>query len=167
MLDAPVRVSPLLGGDVGTMQTVAAMRRDARLFAASPALRAFIGAVAGDGLPIQQYHRLRQWLVTNTRFRPDPDGIELLRTGTEQLRRIQQYGVMEGDCDDIATLAAGMVAALGRQARFVVLGFGAPGAATSYSHVFAEMNVGGAWRDFDLTRTPQSPTPTRRMEVVV
>lgn len=157
----------LAGGDGGILQTLSAMRRDARTFAASPAYRLLADSLAGHGSRTAQWVNLRMFLRTNTGFTPDPSWLELVRTAYEQLRALRN-GPALGDCDDIATLAAALVVAVGGRARFVVLGFGPPGPAADYTHVYAEMETApGVWRDFDLTRQAASPAATRRMEVLV
>ena len=165
---APLWRVPLAGGDAGILQTLAAMRRDARTFAAVPALRTYARGLAGTASRAAQYQRLRAFLATNTTYADDPADTELIRTGYEQLRRITARGRVAGDCDDVATLSAGLARALGARARFVVLGFDDPGPLAAYAHVYTDMEVApGVWRDFDLTRTPTTPPATRRWEVTV
>lgn len=163
----PVRRSWLPGGDAGILMTVAEMRRLANR--AAPSIRAIAQQAAGGATDAtDQWHNLRDWLTIHTQFTPDPDDTELVRTPIEQLTRIAQSGVMRGDCDDVATLAAALTKALGRRARYVVLGFIEPGPATPYRHVYAEMlTAPDVWRDFDVTRRKSSLPASRRQTVEV
>lgn len=108
----------------------------------------------------QVWRAIRSWLATHTRFVPDPDTVELVRTPPEQLRLQRAQGTAPGDCDDTATLAAALALALGQRVHFVVLGFFAPDA--PFVHVYAEQSLGDdTWGDFDVTRTPGGPVPSR------
>lgn len=102
---------------------------------------------------------LRAWLLTHSRFTPDPDNMELVRTPVEQLHVIATHGTMPGDCDDVATLGAALARALGMRARFVVLAFDGPNA--PYQHVYTEVLTRQGWRDFDITRTGRMAPPRR------
>jgi len=165
----PVRQRWLPGGDVGVLQTVNAMRDVVRASLAAPVVRLTAeAAVEGATDPVTQWRLLRNWLATHTQFLADPPNLELVRTPVEQLRRIARDGIMRGDCDDVATLAAALTLALGRPARFAVLGFFQPGPATPYRHIFTEMQTApDVWRDFDVTRRPGSLPASRRMTLPV
>lgn len=165
----PVRSVWLPGGDVGVLQTVGELQRMARASVRAPSVQhAAAVATAGATDVTAQWRALRTWLTTHTQFLADPVGIELVRTPHEQLVTIARDGVMRGDCDDVAVLAAAMTRALGAPARFAVLGFGAPGPRAAYRHIYAEMQTApGVWRDFDVTRRPDSLPASRRMTVLV
>ena len=117
--------------------------------------RSIVGVVSD---PMTRARFLRSWLVQHTQFAPDPDEVELVRTPVEQLRRIAVNGIARGDCDDVAVVGAALAQAAGLSPRFVVLGFG-PGPDVPYTHVYTDV-LGGAV-EFDITRRPDSPRPTR------
>jgi len=105
---------------------------------------------------------LRSWLEGVWTFEEDPDDVETVRSPGFQLRQ----GSFTGDCDDVATLAAGLARAVGLSGRFRVLAFD-PG--RNYSHVLAEVlapGPPGVWYDMDETRPPgMVPQPTSEMVV--
>lgn len=163
----PMRTRWIPGGDAGILLTVSAMRRLARQAAVDRGVQVLTQVAVGDATdPAAQWANLRQWLAVHTHFQSDPVAVELVRTPWRQFQRIRNDGVMRGDCDDVATLAAAMTLALGRRARFVVLGFVVPGPAAPYRHVYAEMETApGVWRDFDVTRRKASLPASRRTTV--
>lgn len=83
---------------------------------------------------------LYQWVHQNIRYIPDPDGVELVQTPK---RTIQERA---GDCDDMATLLAGMLMCVGKRCRFALVGFheGSPP-----SHVFVEVVTPSGWITLD------------------
>lgn len=102
--------------------------------------------------------RIRQWLAGAFSFKPDPEGIELLRTPRVLLQDWDSTGEAAGDCDDAAILGASLAVASGYPVRFVVLGFDPHG---PYGHVYAEAWNGSRWVDFDVTRPFQFPRGLR------
>lgn len=115
---------------------------------------------------VHQWRAIRAWLAARWQFVPDPADVETVMTPPEQLARYRQDGVLRGDCDDAATLAAAFVKALGMRARFVVLGFFSP--RDPYRHVYAEVQGPEGWLDFDITRgSGVHPTPVRAATVEV
>jgi transglutaminase-like putative cysteine protease len=158
----PVERRWIPGGDLGTYATVAAMTQAANRALTTPRVvqtAARIVRAVNVRDPVQVWRALRQWLVAHFQFVPDPLDVETIRTPLEQLRQIDERGVMLGDCDDAATLIAALAKAVGQRVRFVVLGFKT--ATAPYQHVYAEMATPDGWADFDITRTAGAPTPTR------
>lgn len=160
--DVPVVVRWIPGGDLGTFATVAAMKDAVNRSLTNPrvvqtAARIVASVNARD--PVQVWRALRQWLAAHLQFTPDPRDVETVRTPYEQLRQIDERGVMYGDCDDAATLVAALAKAVGQRVRFVVIGFQT--ATAPYQHVYAEMATPDGWGDFDVTRTAGAPRPTR------
>lgn len=76
------------------------------------------------------------WAMQKVRYVNDPMHLELVKTPERLVTEIRQRGFARGDCDDIACLIATMCLQVGRNAQFVVVGFGDKG---SYSHVFARV----------------------------
>ena len=160
--------APLPWGDAGTWFTVRTMRRLARSEAADP-------LVVGTAAYITQHASgvlhttlaIRRWLAGVTVFRPDPEGIELVRSPVAALLEIREHGVLRGDCDDVAVLAAGLALACQLPVRYRVLGWTAGG---HYGHVLAEVWDGHGWIDLDVTRPQQAgmmAPPVREAAITV
>lgn len=174
---APIRRSWLPGGDAGVYATMLAMRTVVRAAFRHPLVQHVAMSATADAPDVlAQWRGLRAWLVTNTRFRLDaadpvaranPDLLEVVHTPLDQLAAIARDAIVEGDCDDVAVLAATLAMAVGLRARFVVLGWLSPGPSASYRHIFTEVAAPGGWLDFDVTRNPSSPLPTRRATLEV
>lgn len=77
---------------------------------------------------------IRYWVAERCRYANDHLHVEYLRDPQRLCEEILSKGKAVADCDDIATLIATMGMQLGRKAKFVAVGFGAP---RDYSHVFA------------------------------
>lgn len=111
-----------------------------------------------DRFPIE----LRAWLADVWTFVDDPLDVETVRSPGFQLRQ----GTFAGDCDDVATLAAGLARAVGLGGKFRVLAFDV---GRNYSHVLTEVlapGPPGVWYDMDVTRPPGAvPAPTADMVV--
>lgn len=154
------------GGDLGTFATLGTMRHVVNASLAHPRVRAIVGTVLGETRdPAAVWLRLRAWLADHFTFTPDPPDAETVRTPPEQLAQIDTTGVMRGDCDDAATLAATLAKAAGQRVRFVVLGFF--DRAAPYQHVYAEMATPQGWREFDVTRGRSRLQPSRAATVEV
>lgn len=152
----------LLGGDAGVFQTLTAMRTVIRRAVADPRIQLAARTAAPLGsTPLQIRDGILSWLLTHSVFRNDPVAVELVRTPTAQLGVIARQGRMPGDCDDAATLGAALALTRGLPTRLTVIGFGPTGPATSYTHVYPEVRVGGGWLDLDVQRRADSPMPTR------
>ncbi len=95
------------------------------------------------------YRQLRAWISGHVRFARDPVGVELLHTPVYMLTEIAERYYVQGDCDDVAILAAALAKAVGLPARFVAVAFVGH---VGYMHVFAEVLVRGRWREMDTTR---------------
>lgn len=84
---------------------------------------------------------LYNWIVRNIRFVNDPAGIE-----TVQSPEMTIYN-RAGDCDDHAALYAGLARSIGLRVRFRVVGSDR----NSFSHIYPEVFVKGAWLPADTT----------------
>lgn len=81
------------------------------------------------------------WCCQNIRYMKDPVGVELVKTPAATIR------TRAGDCDDIATLLAGMLLCLGNgRVRFKLVGFQRGGAPT---HVYVEAGTPSGWITLD------------------
>lgn len=76
------------------------------------------------------------WVTQKVRYINDPMHLEMVKTPERLVTEIRGKGFARGDCDDIACLIATMCLLAGRNAQFVVVGFGEKG---QYSHVFARV----------------------------
>lgn len=81
---------------------------------------------------------VKAWLTNRYVFTSDPG--EMLIHPLKQLADIQARGVVYGDCDDVAMLAASLLASMGYQVRFKAIILAPDG---SFRHVFTEWNAGG------------------------
>jgi transglutaminase-like putative cysteine protease len=79
---------------------------------------------------------IRNAVAERLRYVNDPLTTEWTKDPERLVAEIYEHGIAAGDCDDIAGLIATMARQVGREAEFVVVGFGAPG---HYSHVFARV----------------------------
>lgn len=165
----PVRRFWIPPGDAGTFTTLAAMRDAVNRGLTQPIVLGVVQRIARTieaRDPVQVWRAIRSWLLARFQFVPDPLDVETLRTPVEQLRQIAATGVMGGDCDDAAILAATLAKAFGLRVRFVVLGFFSP--RDPYRHVYAEVRSPDGWLDFDITRGGGvHPTPVRAATVEV
>lgn len=83
---------------------------------------------------------INYWVCQNIRYIADPTDMELVKDP----ERLVQTG--SGDCDDIATLCAALLLAVGRQAALMLVAFrGAP----VPSHVFAVVKTPNGWVPVD------------------
>lgn len=152
----PVREIQLSDGDRGARQMVGIMGQEARAALRNPlTFRAVQSIVPLDLADADRAFFIREWLRTRVFFRHDPHGAELLRTPDFLLTEVFRNGSAEGDCDDVATLAAALGLAAGLPARFVLLSFGA---SLPFSHVYTELwtNCQG-WVEMDTTKPAQMP----------
>jgi len=87
---------------------------------------------------------VRNFCTSHLRYVNDPLHIEMVKTPERLVTEIRSWGVAAADCDEIAQLIATMALQLGREAEYVVAGFGAPG---DYSHVFTRVKEpkSGTW----------------------
>lgn len=86
-----------------------------------------------------------EWLLSRTRFVLDPTRKEVIATPVKMLRDILHTGMVSGDCDELATLLATFLSAIGHKARFV---FGARD--MGWQHVWVQDLIAGKDVDFDL-----------------
>ena len=113
-------------GKPGTLVTLQVMARLAREAAQLPAVRQ-LAAQLGDPAGLDAFMR-QYW-----RFVPDPLDAEYIRAPVNQLLEFSDKGYLQGDCDDAATLAASILAALNWPAAIVAIRL--PGF-PEFSHVF-------------------------------
>jgi transglutaminase-like putative cysteine protease len=86
----------------------------------------------------------------NYKYRDERE--EIIRTPEFMLNDIGRIGYMEGDCDDVSTLYAAFIRALGYPARFVAIRYTPQN--PNFEHVFTQAYAGGNWQTFDATVMP-------------
>jgi transglutaminase-like putative cysteine protease len=120
-----------------------------------------------------QAQALRRWLSEHLRFSRDPKGTELLQKPAFMLDEIRKHAVVDGDCDDAATLSAALATALGFACTITAVAFYSKHA--PFQHVYTLVSVGRKpdgspdWMDMDTTRPTRNlpPVVSRRITVKV
>jgi len=84
-----------------------------------------------------------------SRFIYAGEAIETLQTPDYMLEGYRNSGRFVGDCDDISTLHAALLVALGFKVRFVAIR--SIKEQTSFDHVYIEVNLNGDWIMYDVT----------------
>lgn len=102
-------------------------------------VRSMTEDVVGDLWPkeyLGEINAVCNWVAEHVVYLNDPLHVELVKDPQRLCEEIVARGKARGDCDDIAVLIATMCLQLGRQAQYVVAGFGERG---GYTHVFARV----------------------------
>ena len=152
--------------DAGVLLTADVMSKMVREARTDPPVRAAAAGIlwSSGGRPDDFPAALARWLEAHTQLEEDPYNVELLRTPAYALQVIREDGVLRGDCDDVATLAAGLAEAAGFASRFVLLAWIGP-----WQHVYTEVLAPGPpalWVSMDIQR-PQGPRPGPTREMFV
>jgi len=92
------------------------------------------------------------WVRDNIRYRFDPVGLEWIQAPARTLAE------GAGDCDDLATLIAALVQALGHRARFQTVG----PSPNAQEHVYAQAFDGKQWISLDPVLEKRQPTAAPR-----
>jgi hypothetical protein len=149
---APGYVAPLLAGDDGTEQTIDAIRSlvdDA--WKDSSIRRAAIDMLQASGVPdfasdAQKAQSIYNWVLANKYFVNDPVTKEVLLPASDLLQNAS------GDCDDInAVLLPSLIGSVGIEPRLVTISAN-PGDPTTFSHIYSEAFLDGAWVALDAAR---------------
>jgi hypothetical protein len=87
---------------------------------------------------------VRNYAAEKIRYSNDALAVEQVQDPERLCDQMVKYGKAVADCDEVALWIATMCRQLGREAEFVIVGFGQPG---SYSHVFARVKEpkSGQW----------------------
>lgn len=104
---------------------------------------------------VRQTLAVRDWIKRRLVFVKDPVDTQLLTTPLYMLAQVQKTNTIQGDCADVAMLAAALCMALGVRCFFVAVAFNTPTA--PFSHVFAvaepRTTTGGQAKvELDVTR---------------
>ena len=157
------------GDPAQTLATVARMKALAVAGAMTPAVR-HVAAFLVNGLGRDQLayaEAIAGFIAQHTRFLYDPSVAEALVPAEATLELIDQLGVAQIDCDDVAILAAALAMSVGLRARFVVVAFLTPDA--TYEHIWAELSDadGLEWLPVDPSRPIVGLPPVVRPPLVV
>lgn len=140
---------PLLEGDAGTEQTIAAIREQVDQGLRDPFIRQTAGWIVAR---VRSYNDLGEvralydWVRRNIRFVKDPVGKETISSA----RWILSHRF--GDCDEInAILLPALLGVVGYRTRLVTIA-GNPNAPEQFTHVYAEVFVRGRWIPVDAAR---------------
>lgn len=135
----------LPGGDSGVLSTLWVMRAcvDDAVENGGPVVRlAFkVAAFAGKGVAAQ-VRAVYDFLRGSVVFKRDALALEHVRHPDQLASEIEATGRTAGDCDDVATLGAALLRALGVRPALVVASV-RPGGA--FHHVLFAGEVGGRW----------------------
>jgi transglutaminase-like putative cysteine protease len=121
--------------------TLARMAHNIRESLRSPSVvetaRGIIAGVAPRDC-VAQARAIRAWVDKRFRFVRDPLGVELLEAPSFHLSRIRDFGFVQGDCDDAATITAALGMAVGIPATLHAVAFFKPDA--PFAHVFTVLH---------------------------
>jgi transglutaminase-like putative cysteine protease len=115
-----------------------------------------IAAAAPRDYPAQ-VAAIRGYLDDVFYFVDNPIGLQRVQPPALMLHDADARGMMQGACDDAATLAATLGMADGIPARFVAYAFGvsttpADDRTAPFTHVITDLYTGTAWDMLDITR---------------
>lgn len=130
-----------LWGFAGSADTLALMREQAlgERGEQSVVVRMAVEEITRELWPktyLSEILAVRNFCTARLRYVNDPLHVEYVKDPERLVTEIAEFGVAQADCDEIAEMIATFGLQLGREAEFVVVGFGEPG---DYSHVFARI----------------------------
>lgn len=153
------RRAPGDAGAIGTLKRMAELARRSSIHPSVVSMARAIIQPAGRNQVGEQIELIRQWVQDHTKWLPDPLGAEYLIPPELLLPKIAATGQAQGDCDDVALLAAALLRAVGIPAGFRAVAF-TP--ARNLSHVFALGWNGRNWCELDTTRPYDGGRPRSR-----
>lgn len=165
LLDSPTptktKITTIPNGAAGVRVTLKIMDDIVRRSKENYAIRELTLSLTRDLAPkdwLGEIQAIFDYVQNNIRYVKDIDGIETIATPEKTLE------IGQGDCDDMAVLAATMLASIGHPARFIAVGFnGRP-----LSHVYVETKLGNQWIPMEVTENlnlgqyPENITHTMR-----
>lgn len=139
-------------GQAGTIQTLALMAKYVQQSQTDLGLIDFANSIlAAYKIPAHndeaKINAIFCYVKSAVTFRKDPYDAELVKDP----RRTLQSGY--GDCDDIATVLAALLACVGECPRFAVMKMSK--SSPTWEHVYAEVQLGDKWMSLDPTRNPK------------
>lgn len=142
--EVEIFVGSIPDGVAGIEATLATMGAIVREYRRNPEVRGVALEIL-ESVESKNYvgeaRALFHYVQRTIRYTQDPDGVEWVQTPDKTIL------IGHGDCDDMATLLATMLASVGKPTRFVAAGFnGGP-----IEHVWTEVKIGGRWFAMDPT----------------
>lgn len=151
---------PLPAGDAGALATLHAMHGlVGRALADSRAVAVAHQLVGLGGDPDERIAAIRDFLETRFQFTYDPAPMDRVADPFFLLQEALAKGVVRGDCDDAAVLAAFLGAVAGLSYRFRAVGFRDHG---PLSHVFTLLRGTQGFTSLDVTRNRSQVVPAAR-----
>jgi hypothetical protein len=154
-------------GDASSFHTAMECRRLAIESQLDPAVVDVARSLAAT-VPARDYsgcvYAIRNFLAQRFHFVRDVRDAEMIEPVADQIERIRTQGRTYGDCDDAATLAAGLLLCVGHETRFVLVAFEHPRA--PFEHIYTEGLGNGCWIDIDITK-PAGVVPAIGRERII
>ena len=141
-----VGISHISGGELGTDQTVKAMRSLVQRSLLRPDVRLFtlgifrVGNVSSKN-ESHAAHVIFDYIQKNISYVKDPIDIEVIQEPVITLK------LKAGDCDDHAVLVASMFESVGVPSRFVVVGRDVQ----NFQHIYTQVLIKNRWLAVDTT----------------
>jgi len=132
----------------GVRDTLKLMSQIVKTYKKAPAIRALAADIVAH-LPGKSFRRecaeILRYVQTNIRYLKDVRGVETLQSPIQTLK------IGQGDCDDMSTLIASLLEAIGHPTRFIAVGK----VEGHFCHVYVETKIGDKWVALDGTE-PQT-----------
>jgi transglutaminase-like putative cysteine protease len=160
---SPPRISlaNLPEGAQGTRTTLQIMSAYVKQFKANARVRNLALSIVEHLAPKDWAGEVRvmhEWVRDQIRYVADIHGVETVQTPLATL------DIGQGDCDDMSSLLASLLEAIGHPSRFFAIG-DAPG---TFKHVLVQTPVGGRWIGLDPTQNvPAGWMPSGYTSVMV
>jgi hypothetical protein len=138
-------------GMAGIYFEIKKMKEYVRDFCADPTIIEFTRSLVLSCPPkdlICEIETIHRFTRDHVRFVQDPVKHEVVSTPVRMLREVKTRGRTSGDCDEIATLTATLLASIGIEPRFR---FGGEGSELFHVWVQADINGHGLWGDLEST----------------
>ena len=157
-----VSFQPVPFGDAGAIATLHTMRNlveDARAsrWAVATARATLDASLTDDADAIIE--RIGDWFAERFQFATDPAPMDRVSSPVLLLQELQSRGVVRGDCDDAAVLAAFFGSVQGILYRFRAVGFSSEG---PLSHVFTLLRSRAGYIPLDVTANAKQVVPAAR-----
>ena len=107
----------------------------------------FMKSAAESNSPKQLIENVDTFL--RSKFVYESELIETIQSPDYMLSGLEMSGRLIGDCDDISTLHAALLSALGFKVRFVAIR--SIREQTDFDHVYIEVNLNDDWFMYDIT----------------
>ena len=133
-----VQEQNLSNGLKGNLQTIKFMKKVARAKSGDPTIRRLaLNILEQYQVPSMNYVEealaIGDYVKNKVRYVRDPDGIEYLQDPIDLVKHIQE-GLAQGDCDDMALLAATLLLSVGHQPFFRAVRYYEP--VGNFNHIY-------------------------------